>query len=123
MSYEFYAVNPETGELFIAKGEKISRDKAIEIEDSVYEKLEEISKENDISINDYLIYLIQEDLISKVDKPTGIHKVIDEAYLSLYIEELIDSKTNCLIVDINNFEPKCVLLINEDYEKLKKVED
>lgn len=27
-------VNPETGELFIAKGEKISRDKAIEIEDS-----------------------------------------------------------------------------------------
>ncbi|TJX12905.1 DNA-directed RNA polymerase subunit beta [Tissierella creatinini] len=27
-------INPETGELFIAKGEKISRDKAIEIEDS-----------------------------------------------------------------------------------------
>lgn len=48
---------------------------------------------------------------------------MNEAYLSLYIEELIDSKTNCLIVDINNFEPKCVLLINEDYEKLKKVED
>jgi hypothetical protein len=95
----------------------------IEIEDSVYEKLEKISKDNNISIEDYLIYLIQEDLISKVDKPTGIHKVIDEAYLSLYIEELIDSKTNCLIVDINNFEPKCVLLINEDYEKLKKVED
>ena len=28
----------------------------IEIEDSVYEKLEKISKENNISINDYLIY-------------------------------------------------------------------
>lgn len=91
----------------------------LELDDSIYETIEMISKENDISINDYLIHLLQEDIISKVDKPIGIDRVIDSAYLSLYIEDLINSKEKCLIVDIVDLEPKCVLIPEDDYKELK----
>ncbi len=91
----------------------------IELDDSLYEQIEKISKENDISINDYLIYLLQEDIISKINKPIGIDRVIDSAYLSLYIEDLINNKEKCLIVDIVDLEPKCVLIPEEDYKEIK----
>lgn len=91
----------------------------IDIDTEIYKSLSSIAVENNVSVDDIIIYILQNKIIDSIKKPKEIDETIDSAYLSLYLEDLIATKKSYLIVDIVDLESKFVLLPSEKYEELK----
>lgn len=90
-------------------------DLELNLPEDLYNSILELCLEEKISIEDYIVNLITNDIIKNTpcqEELTG--GVIDEAIVSIYAEELINSNKDYLVVSNLDYKPKVVLLTNSN---------
>lgn len=103
----------------LLKRKELNKDKkkseiTIDLDEDLYLKLEKISEQLGISIEDIIIDSFYSFLLKETEKPEGIEEVIDSAILLSYMDKIFDSNKNYVLVDSTNFDSKSILITNKN---------
>lgn len=78
----------------------------IDLDDELYNNINEISIKENIDIEDILISAIIDSYLDKYEKEEDVDKVIDFAYLLIKEKEIYDDNKNYLVLDTKTLNKK-----------------